>query len=109
MGSTPNQKQKRNKWTREYVEVIYCYYYALEKPGRNNTNDSYTKWCSRNTISDKFDKLNANHLANQRRYIIRNKKLTDIELIKIKEQVMNDIDTENKNKDVKKRQLQTLI
>ena len=82
------------------MEVIYCYYYALEKPGKNNTIDSYTKWCSRNTISDKFDKLNANKLANQRRYIIRNKKLTDIELIQIKEQVMNDIDTENKNKDV---------
>ena len=62
-----------------------------------------------NTISDKFDKLNANKLANQRRYIIRNKKLTDIELIQIKEQVMNDIHTENKNKEVKKRQLQTLI
>ena len=88
---------------RRYAEVIYCYYYALVKPGRNKTNVSYTKWYSQNTISDKCDKLNANKLANQRRYIIRNKKLTDIELIQIKEQVMNDIDTENKNKDVKKK------
>ena len=51
----------------------------------------------------KFDKLNANKLANQRGYIIRNKKLTDIELIQIKGQVMNDIDTENKNKEVKQK------
>ena len=85
------------------MKVIDCYYYALEKPRKNNTNVSYTKWCSRNTISDKFDKLNANKLKNQRLYIIRNKKLTDIELIQIKEQVMNDIDTENKNKKVKKK------
>ena len=100
MGSTPNQKQKRKKWTRKgYVEVIYCYYYALEKPGRNNTNDLYTKWCSQNTISYKFDKLNANKLANQRRYIVRNKKLTGIELIQMKEKVMNDMGAENKNKD----------
>ena len=60
MGSTPNQKQKRKEWTREeYVEVIYCYLLCFRKAWKNNTNDSYTKWCSRNKISDNFDKLNA--------------------------------------------------
>ena len=96
-------KNKRERNGQENAEVIYCYYNALEKPGRKNANDSYTKWCSQNKISDKFDKLNAYKLANQKRYFIRYKKLTDIELIQIKEQVMNDIDTENKNKDVKKK------
>ena len=39
--------------------------------------------------------MDANKLANQRRYIIRNKKLTDIDIEQIKEQVINDTQKEN--------------
>ena len=45
VGSPPkhnkNQKEQRKKWTREeYKEVMYCFYFALEKPQIYNTDDT---------------------------------------------------------------------
>jgi len=89
--STNNQKKTRLKWTREeYTEVMYCFYYALEKPETNNTDDTYNTWCLRNSESEKTQMLDPNKLANVRRHIVRNKKLTDIEISIIKDQVKND-------------------
>ena len=72
---TIHSREKRNKWTREeYEEVIYCFYYTLKNPmSSKNTNDTYITWCQRNNESNKMKYMNANKLANQRRYIIRNK------------------------------------
>ena len=92
-GSPPkkNQKEKRKKWTREeHKEVMYCFYYALEKPQTNNTEDTFLTWFRRNSDSDKVDGMDANKLANVRRYIMRSKKLTDMEIELIKEQVKID-------------------
>lgn len=89
--SKTNQKEKRKKWTREeYKEVLYCFYYALEKPLINNTEDTFLIWCRRNIDSDKLDNLDANKLANTRRYIMRSKKITDMEIEQIKTQVRTD-------------------
>ena len=89
--STNNQKKTRLKWTREeYSEVMYCFYYALEKPETNNTDDTYNTWCSRNSDSEKTQMLDPSKLANARRYIVRSKKLTDIETSTIKDRVKND-------------------
>ena len=62
---------------------MYCFYYAFQKPQTNNTEDTIITWCSRNSENDKIEALDANKLANVRRlrrYIMRNKKLTDIEI-----------------------------
>ena len=80
--------KKKKKWTREeHKEVMYCFYYALEKPQTNSTEDTFLTWCSRNSDSDKIDGMDANKLANIRRYIMRSKKITDMEIELIKEQV----------------------
>ena len=32
---------------------MYCFYYALENPLMNNTDGTFTKWCERNSSSEK--------------------------------------------------------
>ena len=89
---TQNQKKKRKKWTKEeYKDVMYCFYYTLENPEMNNTDGTFIKWCERNSDSDKRAYLDANTLANVRRYITREKKLTDEELNHIKTQVRHEM------------------
>ena len=79
-------------------KVIYCFYYTLKNPmSSNNTNDTYIIWCKRNNESNKIKNMEANKFANQRRYIIRNKKLTEIALEQIKEQVINATQKGNNN------------
>ena len=68
----------------------------------NNTNDTYITWCQRNNESNKRKNMDANKLVNQRRYIICNKKLTDIDIEKIKEQVINGTQKENNNDNTNK-------
>ena len=89
--SNNNQKKTRRKWTREeYTEVMYCFYYALEKPETNNTDDTYNTWCLRNSDSEKTQMLDPSKLANVSRYIVRSKKLTELEISIIKDRVKND-------------------
>ena len=47
-------------------------------------------WCSRNSKSEKIEGLDANKLANVRTFIMRSKKLSDVEIAQIKEIVLND-------------------
>jgi len=90
--STINQKKKRTIWTREeYKDVMYCFYYTLENPEINNTDGTFIKWCERNSSSEKRAYLDANKLANVRRYITCEKKLTDEELHHIKTKVKNEM------------------
>ena len=69
---------------------MYCFHYALEKPQTNSTEDTFLTWCSRNSDSDKIGGMDANKLANIRRYIMRSKKITDMGIELIKEQVKKD-------------------
>jgi len=59
---------------------MYCFCYTLENPEMNNTDGTFIKWCKRNSSSEKRTYLDANKLANVRRYITREKNLTDEEL-----------------------------
>ena len=84
------------KWTREeYKHVLYAYYYALEKPSETNcTARTYKIWRSNN--KDIRTYIDSNKLANVRRDIIRNKRLTDAEIHHIKEEVRKEINNESK-------------
>ena len=87
---TKHHKEKRKRWTREeYKELVYYFYYALEKPQTNKTEDTFIAWCSRNSESEKIEGLGANKLASVRRFIMRSKKLSDVEIAQIKEIVLN--------------------
>ena len=74
---------------------MYAYYHALEKPfGRNSTARAYEIWRSNN--KDIRTYIGANKLANVRRDIIKNKRLTDIEIHNIKEEVRRKIAIQTK-------------
>lgn len=73
----------RQKWTKEqYKDVMWSYYYAKENNIEGGVvQGTYTIWRNRNPGI--FPNINKDTLANQRRFIINNRKLTDIELEEI--------------------------
>ena len=77
-------KKPRQKWTREeYKQVMIAYYQALEQPSnKNTTNRAYEIWRKDNV--DNRGNIDANKLANVRRDIVKNKRLTDMELERIR-------------------------
>lgn len=85
--SVLNKRKARQQWTQEqYKCVMWCYYYAkATKIDGGVTKGTYTVWREKNP--DIFPHLDSNSLANQRRYIEKGKKLTDIELQQIKDDV----------------------
>ena len=86
------EKKTRNKWAREeYKDVMYCSYVTLENPIMTNTDGTFNKWCERNSNNETLTYSDANMLANLRRYIVREKKLTDTEIAQSKEQVRVDM------------------
>ncbi|CAI9729368.1 Hypothetical predicted protein [Octopus vulgaris] len=89
--TTRKSKSKRTKWNREeYKVVIYAYYFSLSRPTQEkHTANSYRIWRSRNPASR--PNLDENRLANVRRDIFRNTRLTDAELTSIKKVEENDL------------------
>ncbi|CAH1111968.1 unnamed protein product [Psylliodes chrysocephalus] len=85
--SIPTTSKNRQQWTREqYADIMWCYYYAMaNKTDEGVTKSTYSIWRERNP--DIFPTINPNTLANQRRFILREKKLTNIELEQIKTEV----------------------
>ena len=85
MNST--RKQTRQKWTRgEYKQVMTAYYQAVLEPSEeNNTKHVYQIWRGMNV--DVRRNIDANKLANVRRDILKNKRLSDAELQAIKSQI----------------------
>ncbi|CAH1101744.1 unnamed protein product [Psylliodes chrysocephalus] len=80
------QSQNRSKWSHEECkEVMLCYYYILETTGTGNTQKNYEMWRNRNPSSR--PNLNAITLANQRRQIIQQKRLSQTEIDKILEKI----------------------
>ncbi|CAI9731077.1 Hypothetical predicted protein [Octopus vulgaris] len=96
--SQPPQKEKckRNNWTREeYKVVIYAYYYALGRPSQErHTANTYSIWRTRKQDSRPY--LDENKLANVRKDILRNNRLTDSEISAIKHATENDINIRHK-------------
>ena len=80
---------KRQKWTREeYREIMEAYYYAkYHSSGESNSKQTYKIWREINLNNRQY--IDANKLANVRRQIVRNKRLTDIELSQIEDAAKN--------------------
>ena len=84
------EKDKRQKWSKEdYKEVIYAFHMSLKKPSGSDKENTFSIWRSRN--NNVRMNLNGNKLANVRRDIVNNKKLTDVELREIREKVIADV------------------
>ena len=69
--------------------MMYAFYMSLEKPSGSHTENTFSIWRSRN--HNVRMNLNGNKLANVRRDIMNNKRLTDVELREIKEKVIADV------------------
>ena len=81
------EKKKRQKWTREdYKQIMFSFYKALDQPIKSSTQQTYEIWRSIVGNSTR-DYIDANKLANVRRDIMRNNKLTDSEIREIKERI----------------------
>ena len=80
---------KRQKWTwEEYIEIMEAYYYAKYQPSdESNTKQTYKIWREKNLNNRQY--IDANKLANVRRQIVRDKRLTDIELSQIEDTAKN--------------------
>lgn len=65
--------------------VMEAYYIAKLSPGNNNTAQTYEIWHNKN--QDSKPDIDVNNLANQRRYIQRQQKLTPTELQEIQDRV----------------------
>ena len=86
--SNPNPaKETRQKWTREeYKLVVEAYYMAVNNPSEaTTTKAAYNIWRQQNPTTRL--NLDANKLANVRRDIIKNNRLTDVELEIIQEKI----------------------
>ena len=71
---------------------MYCFYYTLENVEIKITDGTFIKRCERNSSSKKGPRnLDGNKMASVRRYVTREKKLTDEELYHIKTQVKNEM------------------
>ena len=80
---------KKQKWTREeYREIMEAYYYAKYHPSdESNTKRTYKIWRENNLNNRQY--IDANKLANARRQIVKDKRLTDIELSQIEDAAKN--------------------
>jgi hypothetical protein len=86
--SNVQEKQKRTKWTREeYKEVLNAFYSALDchhSRAKNTTDETYTIWREKVGL-EKRPYMDANKLANVRRDILKNNRLTAAEIYEIKQ------------------------
>ena len=72
----------------EYIEIMEAYYYAKYHPSdESNTKQTYKIWREKNLNNRQY--VDANKLANVRRQIVRDKRLTDIELLQIEDAAKN--------------------
>ena len=93
-GTNTVSRNTRQKWTQEdYIEVMFCYYKAMADPNEGVTRDAYRIWRERNPNGR--PNLTDNALMNQRRFIEKQNKLTEIELDNIKQRVENELDVQN--------------
>ena len=92
--TTKSKNKTRIKWTREeYKQVLTAFYTAMDKPEENITEQTFNIWremVGKNTR----EYLNPNKLANVRRDILKNNRLTLMEIDNIKADIKtnNEID-----------------
>ena len=83
-------RQNRKSWTREeYYHVMWCYYYCMFDPSINTgiVQATYDLWVSKFPSERPAASFTANNLATTRRFIVNKKKLSDVELDSIKNDV----------------------
>jgi hypothetical protein len=83
-------RNQRNKWTLEQCkEIIYCYFYVLSYPNGNpTTKATFELWKERNSqLSQERSYVDANKLATTRRDILKRHRLTDNEILNIKQSI----------------------
>ena len=78
---------KRQKWTQEeYREIMEAYNYAKYHPSdESNTKQTYKIWREKNLNNRQY----ISKLANVRTQIVRDKRLTDVELLQIEDAAKN--------------------
>ena len=88
----PNKplKAKRTRWTKEgYKTVVRAFYTTQNNPITNLIEQTFIEW--RKIVgNDVRENIDSNKLANVRRDIIRNKRLTDAEIDQIRTQIRNE-------------------
>ena len=96
----------RTKWTsEEYKEVLFAFYCALNKPlGRNVTETTFNIW--KKHSKHPRDYLECNKLANVRRDILKNSRLSDSEIEVIKKKAW--AETQGSEKGIDKSQTETV-
>ena len=88
--SKPCKRTVRKTWTREeYCHVMWCYYYCSLDPSTKTgiVKATFDLWTSKYPGEQPNDQFDANKLANVRRFIVKQKKLSDVELDNIKIEV----------------------
>ena len=92
---TIERRERRKRWSREeYKDVLEAFYAASVKPkSGSTTKDAYEIWREKHP-ADRLA-MDANKLANVRRDIIQNKRLTDMELDSIRSRVRKNAFTTN--------------
>jgi hypothetical protein len=88
--NSQNMCKTRQKWSRdEYKAVMAAYSTATLYPKESSsTQETYNNW--RNQHPDSRSYIDMNKLANTRRDIVKNKRLTEAELHDIRQQVVRD-------------------
>ena len=88
----PNKspKAKRTRWTKEeYKTVLRAFYTSQKNYITNLIEQTFIEW--RKVVgNDVRENIDSNKLANVRRDIIRNKRLTDAEIDQISTQIRNE-------------------
>ena len=84
----------RSDKNEEYKEIMEAYYYAKYHPSdESNTKQTYTIWRKNNLNKRQY--IDANKLANAKRQILRDKRLTDTEISQLEEAAKNMIPERN--------------
>jgi len=77
---------KRIRWSQEeMMEVLWCFTYIKEKTLGENYKEAYKLWRERNPMTR--ISIVAKALLNQRNYILKAKRITDVEIDQIKENI----------------------
>ena len=100
-------KVKRTKWTREeYKEVMTAFYQVLKERKDSTTKQTYELW--RQKVGEHRSYIDANKLANVRRDIMKNNRLTATEIEEIKRKIRQPINTEQQNPEDSRVRLENL-
>ena len=83
-------KAKRTRWTKEEFKTVLRAFYTAQKNAITNLTEQTSIEWRKLVGNDVHENIASNKLANVRRDIIRNKRLTDAEIDQIRTQIRNE-------------------